>query len=477
VHLVEPQDVPAGEHSWTAVPGKEATCTEPGLTEGEKCAVCGEISIEQEVIDALGHKEETIPGKEPTATEPGLTEGKKCSVCGTILVEQEEIPAIGCKHAETTSTEEIVVKATCITDGSKKITVVCVACGETVSETTENIPATGKHSYDNPLDTTCNNCTHTREVDEFKIIGKNVKVTEGKSIKKIQSMFIFYHGWEKVADINNFELCRKTGLKYTLYPSGYRAFHQLDHINSINLRIEGNYVLLMQYIDENDQVQFYAKLVELKDLPVISVTPYSYPTGAKVSVDRTIPENTLQKMYAFYLGDEMVENIYTFGDLLAVGSKYDVFPGGVKYINAQYMNNLKLTVEGNYVLLVEYLLPTGDLQYVSLATTVKAVPTITLDDNKVLIDKQIEANTLVKADIFFVGDTEIKVLTNYGELAAAARKYPAVYNGQVKTVQAQWFGNIKLPATGEYVVLLTYIDSAGNQQYAATRVNCEAVTY
>ena len=72
---------------------KPATCTETGLTEGKKCTVCGEITVAQTVIDALGHTEETIPGKDATCTETGLTEGKKCSVCDEITVAQEVIPA------------------------------------------------------------------------------------------------------------------------------------------------------------------------------------------------------------------------------------------------------------------------------------------------------------------------------------------------------------------------------------------------
>ena len=41
------------------------------------------------------HTEEVVAGKDATCTEAGLTEGKKCSVCGTVLVKQEEIPATG----------------------------------------------------------------------------------------------------------------------------------------------------------------------------------------------------------------------------------------------------------------------------------------------------------------------------------------------------------------------------------------------
>ena len=85
-------DAPPHEHSfgeWTVT--TPATCTEVGV-EARSCE-CGETETRE--IPALGHTEEAIPGKEATCTETGLTEGKKCSVCGKITVAQEEIPALG----------------------------------------------------------------------------------------------------------------------------------------------------------------------------------------------------------------------------------------------------------------------------------------------------------------------------------------------------------------------------------------------
>ena len=73
------------------------TCTEAGYTT-YTCA-CGESYVADEVA-ALGHTEEIIPGKAATCTEAGLTDGKKCSVCGEILTAQTEIPALGHSYGD-----------------------------------------------------------------------------------------------------------------------------------------------------------------------------------------------------------------------------------------------------------------------------------------------------------------------------------------------------------------------------------------
>ena len=131
---VAQEEIPALGHTEETVPGKDATCTETGLTEGKKCSVCGEILVAQEEIPALGHTEEIIPGKAPTCTETGLTEGKKCSVCGEILVAQEEIPALG-HTEETVPGKAPTYTETGLTDGKK-----CSECEAILSEQ-EVIPA------------------------------------------------------------------------------------------------------------------------------------------------------------------------------------------------------------------------------------------------------------------------------------------------------------------------------------------------
>ena len=113
-------------HTKEILEAVEATCTKTGLTEGEKCSVCGTVLVEQQVVEKTAHTEEILEAVEATCTKTGLTEGKKCSVCGETTVKQETVPRI--PH-----TEEIVeaVEATCtetgLTAGSK-----CSVCGRTV---------------------------------------------------------------------------------------------------------------------------------------------------------------------------------------------------------------------------------------------------------------------------------------------------------------------------------------------------------
>ncbi len=116
---------------WTVT--TEPTCTEAG--EESRTCECG--AVETQTVAALGHTEETIPGKTATCTEDGLTEGKKCSTCGEILVAQEVIPAAGHSFGDWEEKQP----ATCTEDGY--MARVCAVCD---FEERQTIPAFG-HSY------------------------------------------------------------------------------------------------------------------------------------------------------------------------------------------------------------------------------------------------------------------------------------------------------------------------------------------
>ena len=81
---------PEHEHVYEAVV-TAPTCTEGGYTT-YTCA-CGD-SYTADETEALGHTEEVIPGTPATFDGNGLTEGVRCAVCGETLTAQETIPAL-----------------------------------------------------------------------------------------------------------------------------------------------------------------------------------------------------------------------------------------------------------------------------------------------------------------------------------------------------------------------------------------------
>lgn len=93
--LVEQEEIPAKGHTEEVFKGYAATCMKTGLTDGKKCSVCGTVTQKRVTIAKKAHKLTTLAGTAASCTEAGLTSGKKCTVCGTVTVEQEEIPANG----------------------------------------------------------------------------------------------------------------------------------------------------------------------------------------------------------------------------------------------------------------------------------------------------------------------------------------------------------------------------------------------
>ena len=124
---------------------KDATCTEPGNTAGEKCADCGEVFVEQEIFQPTGHTAITDAAVAPTCINTGLTEGSHCSVCGEVFVAQNLIDALG--HTNGAAVIENETAPTVTAAGSADIVVYCSVCNTQSSRETILLPSLNTVDY------------------------------------------------------------------------------------------------------------------------------------------------------------------------------------------------------------------------------------------------------------------------------------------------------------------------------------------
>ncbi len=119
-------------HTETIDAAVAATCTENGLSEGSHCAVCDEILVAQETVEATGHSWDAgAVTKEPTETETGVLT-YSCTACDSIR--EEEIPVLEHKHTH----KGVITAPTCTESGYTTFT---CTCGDTYID--DEVPALG----------------------------------------------------------------------------------------------------------------------------------------------------------------------------------------------------------------------------------------------------------------------------------------------------------------------------------------------
>lgn len=140
------------------LPAVKATCKNTGLTEGQKCATCGIILVEQTVVPLQGHKLVTDKAVPANCVDTGLDEGSHCSVCGMIFDEQEviQIDPNNHKYVVTIPATEPTCSTIGVSEGKY-----CSACGVTIKEQV-NIPKL-RHTVvsDARVEPTCTKNGHT----------------------------------------------------------------------------------------------------------------------------------------------------------------------------------------------------------------------------------------------------------------------------------------------------------------------------
>ncbi len=181
--VVAQEVVPATGHTEVTDAAVAPTCTETGLTEGSRCSVCNEVLVAQTKVPATGHTEEIDAAVAPTCTATGLTEGKHCGVCGETTVAQQEVAALG--HTPGQTVIENVENASCAMDGSHEEVVYCTVCGGEVSRE-KVIDQAGEHTpaqygvMENRVESTCTEDGSYDSVKYCTVCGEEVSRTTFK---------------------------------------------------------------------------------------------------------------------------------------------------------------------------------------------------------------------------------------------------------------------------------------------------------
>lgn len=307
-------------HTKEAIAAVAPTCTETGLTAGEKCTVCGAIIVAQETVPALGHTEEVIAGKAATCTTTGMTDGLKCTVCGEILKAQVEIPAFG-------HTAEVIpaVAPTCgvpgLTEGS-----VCSVCGEIlvaqedVAELTHSFyktviePTTERDGYTRH---TCRFCG-AEYVDEFVakinpaiealpyggiVTDENdvaIKYTAEVSEEKVLTITVAYEEGEEVA-IANLHLTLEVLAQFKL-----EGFTAVEFVNGdIKVAVD------MAVAEDAAVLAIFNDIEGAKGLVVVSDPALVEANYIEFYLEREADDiylaNAVDAYYSIYKGEELVK--------------------------------------------------------------------------------------------------------------------------------------------------------------------------
>ncbi len=152
--------------------GEEATCTEGGFEDGEKCPYCEHVFVEREPISALGHRNKIwVTTKAPTCGATG-TEAEECGVCHEKTGATREVAATG-RH----SYKEVLTDATCTTNDI--IRYVCETCnGEDPNRRPQEMEGTAfGHNFVSAtpdvvgISDVCTNCSKKRIEMDFEMNG------------------------------------------------------------------------------------------------------------------------------------------------------------------------------------------------------------------------------------------------------------------------------------------------------------------
>ncbi len=136
-------------HNIVVINGKEASCTQTGLTNGKYCSNCAKVFEEQKDIPMTDHTVKSVGEVAPTCLAIGKTAGKKCSVCNTVIEGFDDIPKL--EHKAVSSKK---IEATCTSTGLTAGKY-CEICNTTIEGRTLIAKVAHKEVKDKAVEATC----------------------------------------------------------------------------------------------------------------------------------------------------------------------------------------------------------------------------------------------------------------------------------------------------------------------------------
>lgn len=220
----ETRPIEKKEHSLRTLEGKEATCTQTGLTEGKYCYRCDAVVVSQNVITKKAHTVTADKAVKATFTETGLTEGSHCSVCGKIIAAQKtvaklilgQVSGLKAKKVKVAKSSEITLAWNKMT-GAEKYEVYQqngkswkkIKTTSSTSLTVKKLKANKSYKF-----------KVRAVVDDIK--GKYSSVITVKTVPATTSKLTLKAGkkqltasWKSVSDISGYEVQYSTSKKFT----------------------------------------------------------------------------------------------------------------------------------------------------------------------------------------------------------------------------------------------------------------------
>ncbi len=293
----EPPVIYATGHMYEYIYGYEPSCTESGLTEGARCAVCYMILTHQEVIPAWGHAMVVQPAVEPTCTSSGLTEGRYCDNCGYVEAYQDYRDVLTHKYGSWTTSKRATISA----PGSMVKT--CKYCGQKISQKIVRIKKTtlskAQYVYDGkvkkPVVTVVNfNGAKLKAGTDYTVTIRNAAgkiVAKPKAVGKYKVTVTFkgkYKGtvnkWYTVNPkgtvLGKVTSPAKKQLKvtWTKKPAAQVTGYQIRYGTKKNLNLKGSKMVLVQKAKTNNKV---IKNLKPKTKYWVQIRTYKTVNGVK----------------------------------------------------------------------------------------------------------------------------------------------------------------------------------------------------